>query len=477
MHIRRLGGVLVVAGLLLMPAGRADALTAGTGTAMVTVIANPLSPGSSTLTISATFDDNTYDLGVNLGPLGKLSATSVALTNVNLGQGAHFDIPFTDTTPPITTNAFHAVGDIACPADGCISPTPTERYGFVGFLQSVSVSLLPAGNVYTFDGSVSCTLAGITLTCTGPFVLNAFPADDVTIGSPPPIDRTVTFTDPSTTPPSVRSFDARVILDGVTTGGMLSITGISRYRGSIPAGYSLSSGGFAAFFFDVATDAVFGPGATRRVCVEVDTNLDGIVDDTSLTITQLASLHATTPGNPFAAVPLMYVPPFICADILSFSPFVLLVDTTPPASTTTTSTLVTTTSTLGTTTTSIPGGTTTTIATPSSTSTTLPPACATARDCLTAATSKPLCDPIDSKLQNTISKKTAVAATKLGKAAAATGAKAARFQKQAKAAINAILTKAGKFAKRKKNPISSTCADAIQKVLQPVIGAIDASKI
>jgi hypothetical protein len=114
MHIRRLGGVLVVAGLLLMPAGRADALTAGTGTAMVTVIANPLSPGSSTLTISATFDDNTYDLGVNLGPLGKLSATSVALTNVNLGQGAHFDIPFTDTTPPITTNAFHAVGDIAC---------------------------------------------------------------------------------------------------------------------------------------------------------------------------------------------------------------------------------------------------------------------------------------------------------------------------------------------------------------------------
>ena len=89
------------------------------------------------------------------------------------------------------------------------------------------------------------------LTCSGPFVLNAFPADDVTIGSPPPIDRTLTFTDPSTTPPSVRTFDARVVLDGVTTGGMLSITGISRYRGTIPAGYSLASGGFAALFFDV----------------------------------------------------------------------------------------------------------------------------------------------------------------------------------------------------------------------------------
>jgi hypothetical protein len=75
-----------------------------------------------------------------------------------------------------------------------------------------------------------------------------------------------------------------------------------------------------------------------------------------------------------------------------------------------------------------------------------------------------------------ITKKTAAAETKLGKAAAATSAKAARFQKQAKAAINAILKKADAFVNKKKGPISSSCRDAIRAALQPVITQIDASK-
>jgi hypothetical protein len=468
MHSTRcLGTVLVaLAGLLSLPAGRAEALTAATGTVSVTVVANPLFPASSTITITATFDDATYDLpGVNLGDsLGSVSATSVALTNVNLGTGAHFVIPFTNAGPK-----FEAQGDIACPTDGCISPTPAERYGFIGFLQNVNASVgLPADNVYTFDGSASCTLGGITLTCTGDFSLNAFPVDDVV---PPTdtVDRTVTFTDP-TPPGGEREFTARVELSGITTGGMVSITGLSRYRGTIPAGYALSSGAFRALFFDIESDAVFTSG---RACVEVDANLDGFVDvEPSLTLTQLAILHATTPGNPFAAAPVIFLPPFVCIDVVSFSPFVLLVDLTPPTTTTTVPG--------GGTTTTLPGegpSTTTTIASTPGTSTTLQ-SCTTARECLQKTKSGPLCEEtINPKLQNVITKKTAAAETKLGKAASATSAaKAAKFQKQAKAAISAILKKADAFVNKKKGPISSTCRDAIRAALQPVISQIDGSK-
>ena len=462
MHsIRRLGTTVLVtlAGLVSLPAERAEALTAATGTVTVQVVAVPFPP-SGTITITATFDNATYDLpGVNLGTsLGSVSATSVALSNLNVLApfgGAHFVIPFTNAGP-----RFEAAGDIACPADNCISPTPAERYGFVGFLENVNASVgLPADNVYTFDGSASCTISGSTLTCNGDFSLNAFPVDDI-VGPTARVDRTVTFTDP-TRPGGEREFTARVDLSGITTGGMVSITGLSRYRGSIPAGYALSSGAFRALFFDIESDAVFTSG---RACVEVDANLDGFVDvEPSLTLTQLAILHATTPGNPFAAAPVIFLPPFVCIDVVSFSPFVLLVDLTPPTTTTT-----------------LPGegpSTTTTIASTPTTSTTLQ-SCTTARECLQMTKSVPLCEEtINPKLQNVITKKTAAAETKLGKAASATtSAKAAKFQKQAKAAISAILKKADAFVNKKKGPISSTCRDAIRAALQPVLSQIDGSK-
>ncbi len=331
--MRRLSLLVGLLGFMALAPGRAHALTAGTGTVNVTVVINPITQ-AGTLTIAATFANATYDLGVNLGPVGTISAQTVAVTNLNLATGASFVIPFKNTG-----NSFDALGDIACPSGGCAAPA-TGPYGFVGFLDNINVSALPAGNTYTFDGSVTCTLNGITLTCNGPFVLNAFPNDAVGTGNPT-INRSVTFRDPTTG--TTRSFNARVTLNGVTSGGPLNISGLSRYRGTIPAGYALSNspGNFRALFFDVATDAVFTSG---RVCVEVDVSpMDGIVDGTSppLTLNQLAILHASSAGNPFAAVPLILtIPGFVCADALtSLSPFVLLVDTTPPTTTTTVTTI------------------------------------------------------------------------------------------------------------------------------------------
>lgn len=534
--IRRLAAVLVaIAGLMTFPARGAEGFTAGTG--QVTVTVNLV---TSSLSITATFANASYPpFGVNLGPVGTVSATSVALTNTNLSTGASFVVPFANLS-----NSFDAAGEIACPAGGCLA-TASGPYAFVGVLKNVNVSLLPANFVYTFDGSATCT-GSLVLTCSGPFVLNAFALDPIAPATAVVIDRAVTFLDPALG--MSRSFDARIVLTNVTVGGMLSVVGVSRFRGIIPAGYATTSGSNHALFFDVATNATFTGG---RVCVEVDANpQDGIVDGTTLTLNQLAILHGVS--GSFVPVPLVFPPTFVCADALtSLSPFVLLFDTTPPTTTTTSSSTSTSTSTTSTSSTSISTTTTTshsstlistttttstsstsisvttttstsstsiTMTTTTSTSstsipmtstsssstststssttttstlqttttteppastttTTLPPACATARQCLEQVRAQPLCaETINPKLQGTITRKTAAALTKLGKAAGTTTpAKIARFVRQARASLKAIQTKADKFVNRKNAPISTECRDSIRRALEPVLGAIDAS--
>jgi hypothetical protein len=447
--------------VLALPGGRAEALTAGSGTATVTV--NLI---QQTLGITATFDSATYDLGVNLGPVGTMTAPTVGLDDVNPSTGASFLVPFENPS-----NSFDAVGDVACPSGGCLAPR-SGPYAFAGFLDQVMVSLLPMNLLYTFDGSATCTGTGI-LTCSGPFVLNAFPPDDFDTGSVVTVDRTVAFRDPALG--ESRSFNVRVVLNDVTDGGTLTVAGFSRLRGTIPPGYSTNSGGFRAFFFDAAvTGAAFMDG---RICVEVDGDHDGIVDGTTLTVPQLAVLHATS--GAFAAVPLVFLDGLVCADrVTTFSPFVLLVNTTVPGPTTTTTTVPAATTT---TTTTVPAGgstTTTTVSTPAATTTTLPAGCATARQCLEQLRSQQLCaEPINPKLQKVIDRKITAALTKLGKGAGTSNAKkAARLVGQARAALRAIQTKAGKFVTKKKGPISAECRDSIGRALGPVLGAIDANR-
>ncbi len=320
--------ILVVS--LLAPAGRTWALTAGTGMVMVHV-----SFGSTTrINVTATFDSHIYDLpGVNLGTVGTLSATSIALTDVNLGTGASFAVPFANGP-----NSFRAVGDIACPSGGCLALPGT--YAFVGTLDNVAVSILPTTHTYTFDGSVSCTgnvLSGVD--CAGVFGLNAFDASTISPGADVTVDGSTTFFDPTIGMSS--AFQTHIELMDVSGGSMVVVTGFSRLRGTIPAGYSVNTGGFRALFLDVSTDAVFTSG---RLCVRVDADGDGIVDGTSLRVDQLALLHFGS--GSFAVVPLVFPTGFVCADgLVSFSPFVLLVNTAAVATTTTTTPSATTTST------------------------------------------------------------------------------------------------------------------------------------
>src|SRR5262249_31923781 len=224
-----------------------------TGTATVTV--NLI---LRTLGISATFDNATYDLGVNLGPVGTVTATSVALSNIDLGTGASFVLPMANAS-----NSFDAAGDVACPSGGCLAPA-SGPYGFGLLLRTVSVSLPPSGNVSTFDGSATCPTAAGILSCTGPFVLNAFPVDTIAMGPAVTIDRMVSFRDPALA--ATRGFNARIILTNVTTSGSLDIAGLSRYRGAIPARYATTGGGVPALFFDGRSNATFASArGARRV--------------------------------------------------------------------------------------------------------------------------------------------------------------------------------------------------------------------
>jgi hypothetical protein len=95
--------------------------------------------------------------------------------------------------------------------------------------------------------------------------------------------------------------------------------------------------------------------------------------------------------------------------------------------------------------------------------------CATARTCLQPLVGAPLCaEPLPPKTDKGIAKKLRVVLTKLTKAVAATKPqKAARFVQQARKALVAIETLAGKATVAKHGPISTACRDAIVAAIAP----------
>src|SRR5262249_23683047 len=207
---------------------------AGKGTATVTV-----DFVHQKLGVTATFANQPGDLqNVNLVSLMPFMATGVSLTNVDVLTGASFMVPFTDPG-----NSFRADGDIACPASGCATIPGT--FAFVGKLDptTLNVSLLPADNVYTFDGSVGCTgNAVLGVNCTGPFGLNLFASKAVQPGAQVVIPGSESYFDPLLG--TTRQLDTRVTLNGVTSGGSLDVTAFSRLRGAIPPPYLTSTDGF-----------------------------------------------------------------------------------------------------------------------------------------------------------------------------------------------------------------------------------------
>jgi len=424
---------------------------AGTGTAMVQV--NFI---TQKLSVTATFANGARDLpAVNLGTLAQFSATGVSLSNINVGTGASFKVPFANAT-----DSFRAVGDVACPAAGCAAINDT--YAFVGILDMVDVSLLPADFFYTFDGSVACSGNSVSaVNCNGPFALNYFSPEPFEKGDRVVIPGTTSFYDPRLG--IVRSFDTRVTLTDVPAADTLRVAGFSREWGAIPKPYVTSTDdGFESIFFDVATGAIF---TNAEVCVVVDADLDGIVDGTRTPVSKLAGLHYV--GNAFVLQDTRIDGQYACVTVTSLSPFALVAQ--PDTTTTTLPTTVPTTtttpsSTATTTTTATSGGPTTT--------TTLP--CATARECLSELKSSVDCPGgLPASLGSFIDKKVSAAEAKLSQAVSKP-TKAKKFTRVARTLLKTIDKKAAALAKKKKNGISAACRDSVGQALNPTLGQIDA---
>jgi hypothetical protein len=435
--------LLLVLSVVALSPTLALAATAGTGTATVSLTSLLSSPKVS---VTADFD----------GAIPTFSASNVALSGVNIATGANFSVPFSAGA----SGSFTAVGTISCPATGCATLPGT--FSFVGVLSNITTASFPAGSLYTFDGSVSCTGNVVTgINCTGPFALNSFSVEGLGTGSSVTASGDESFTDPSLG--TTRSYSWEVTCGGVTVGGDVSVAGLSKVRGALPAGISTAAAGFRGLYFDASSTATF---TSARVCIEVDMDEDGIVDGTSIPVSALVILHLES--GAFVAKPGFDLLGFACADgLTSLSPFVLAVDTTALPTTTTTTV----------TTTTLPGGssTSTTISGPGGTTTTVP-TCSTASQCLSAIRSGPLCPEGGSAaLQKTIDKKLKAASAKIAKASTATGAKAAKLSHAAGAALQAIETKADKFLTKKKGSITSDCRERIRKALAPVRSALDAS--
>jgi hypothetical protein len=447
----RLAGTRVALTWAALLASPVLAGVAGTGTATVQV--NFI---TQKLSVMATFANGARDLpAVNLGTLAPFSATGVSLSNPNVATGASFKVPFANAT-----DSFRAVGDVACPAAGCTAINDT--YAFVGILDMVDVSLLPADFFYTFDGSVACSGSSLSaVNCNGPFALNYFSPEPFEKGDRVVIPGTTSFYDPRLG--IVRSFDTRVTLTDVPAADTLRVAGFSRERGAIPKPYVTSTDdGFESIFFDVATGAIF---TNAEVCVVVDADLDGIVDGTRTPVSKLAGLHYV--GNAFVLQDTRIDGQYACVTVTSLSPFALVAqpDTTtttlPTTGSTTTTTPLTT---LTTTTTATPGGPTTT--------TTLP--CATARECLSELKSSVDCPGgLPASLGSFIDKKVGAAEAKLSQAVSKP-TKAKKFTRVARTLLKAIDKKAAALAKKKKNGISAACRESVGQALAPTLGQIDA---
>jgi hypothetical protein len=260
-----------------------------------------------------------------------------------------------------------AGGSASCEA-GCV----TGRVTFAGLLEVEldDGNALPDAAVYTFDGTVQLDDVGEGI---GTFAINAFPI----IATPPGAGVEVasgvqTFFDSVTGTP--RSFDARVTFANVTAAGTTSFAGLSAVSGALPAGVTLDAA--VSTFVDVRSTEAFGGDA--RLCLAVaDADADGVVDETTIAVSQLRLLRAEAVGAAFVDVTAEPEAGAVCGSAPAAGPIVIGLAVADGATTTTTSTTVPTGE--STTTSTLAGDTSTT----STTSTTL-------RDASTSTTSSTL---------------------------------------------------------------------------------------
>ena len=428
----RLAACLVLLALAVPPA---SADVAGRGSFTIGLGDVPVPPDLS-------FSGDLVFDSLPVTPLGTPVNLGISVGQMSLaGTAAVSDAPPSATflltaDDPDSTFAFDASGGGACGPD-CVGGTVT----FAGRVDAVAPGFLPDG-VLTFDGTAG--LAFPTAPA-GVFGLNAFPSiltaegSMVTVASGPS-----SYWDSRTQ--TTRTFAAQATFEAVSAAGGTSFAGLSSVAGAPPPGITLSDP--LSVFVDVETTAaVSGP---FRICVAYnDADQDGVEDGSAIPVDRLRLLHAV--GPTFADVTTSSGDGLVCGTVTSLSAFVVGVGAASTTSTT------------------ISGGGTTT---------TLPlGGCGEPVACLDLALAQPLCvgEPINPKLQATITAKLAKAKALLQKARTTSAAKAAKLVARARKQLRKVGDRADDFVDRRKDPISTGCRDGIRAALEQIGAAITTS--
>lgn len=342
-------GALVLLGLVLGGSGAAWGDVAATGTFGIDVhVSAPFTSGTFDGTITG-FDNGPFtaggtpvDLESTIGTMA-IDGTIPAISLSTLTATFNFDATDQSVANDLS---FHAAGVAIC------TDAFTCAQGQGTFVADVSnivnpQSVVPGGLVYTFDGTVEVD-PGPTFDASGIFGLNAFSPTDVT--NTTPLDIGASFFDSRKN--VLRDFLIDLTFAGVTTPGTVTVLGKSLIPGALPANVTLDPD--LSVFIDIVTGGglTFTPPVT--VCVAYDdVDQNGVVDGTSLLVSQLVLLHANAIGANFQNVTTSVGGGKVCGQVGTFSPFVVGVGPVPTTTSTSTST-VTTTSVAPTTTTTLP---------------------------------------------------------------------------------------------------------------------------
>jgi hypothetical protein len=463
-HLR----LLPLLALLVATIARAEPIATGT-------FLYSLEPGPSdtySLSGSLTFDAasfEAFDASINLG-----TAPGVMDVHYSGTQG-----PTGFLTSPISFQTGSSdPGFFKFIASGATSCQPLFCDGLFGLaLMNVSGSaldLLPSNLSYSLDGAPSCFLSYPTLTCGGPFALNAY-RPGLTPRSEPNCTGlacrvTVALKTTRLSPNVVMAtpLEAKVTYAGVSVAGETLLKGLPVLNPLLYPGDDGNFVGYTLTLFDLSTTAAVNAPITACTSY-ADDDGDGVVDGTLLEAKDIRLFHRADAEGPWidsTVLPVDTASRMVCATVGSLSRFALAGvfprTTTTTMTATSSTTLVTTNTTTSSTTletTNTPTTTSTTLEGTGTTSTTQP--CRTARCLLDASRHGVECT--DQDLPSAVLKKLDSALRSLDRAAAARDRKARMLRARASRGLRAAGVRAVKAAGRKNPKLSGACAAAIRR--------------
>jgi len=347
-----ISGLLLGLALAAGPGPAAADIAAVGAVTTSTDLSQPQAGGGGT----TTWNDEVHDVlglaNVNLGQsVGTTTHTSIG--TFLTGDPPTGSVSLSATSAPGVLDYASSQGSFVCADSLCSFVSVTYPLDTIsGSAVGTDPGDLPdAGVSYVLDSSGTCVLTGNLFECSGQSVINAVPILSTPAGANVTVAVDTTYLNPITGTEEALTID--VTYDSVATAGTTTIQPLASADGPVPANLAVAVGGYQALFFDVTSDASFSGDVA--ICGDIqDADNDGLVDDTTVDECDLRLLHResgsfvdrttlgaacplpsaalTCPGasGPGSEPCIDTLANRICAQVSSFSPFAVAVQTGPP---------------------------------------------------------------------------------------------------------------------------------------------------